>query len=218
MTPFSTDRDLLALEPEAFNDLAFFAQLRVSVNDAEVTQTDLTSVNANFETAQIEPGHIAVVDRHPCEVVARTDAMSLTLSALRTQTSDPAIPPTVQGAGLSLRIRTFAPQARLVGLDLLQALGVDPEDATAQAENRPTEDAILSLNRMAQLEALGTLHRLYAAASAVDTRQEAFLHKAEHYRSAFREALRKATVLIDVNQDGLPEERRSFAVAPLRRA
>ncbi|MEM7680936.1 MAG: hypothetical protein AAF288_03175 [Planctomycetota bacterium] len=218
MTPFSTDRDLLLLEPELFGDLAFFAQLRVSVDDAELADTTLTSIDADFDTAQIDPGHVALIDRQPCEVTQRLDAMSLTVSLLRSTPTDPAIPPIPQGQNRTLRIRTFAPQAVGVAHDLLRALGIDPDEPNAVELGKPTADSVLSLNLMARLEALGTLHRLYAAASAVDERQDAFSEKAEHYRTAFRSAMASASVLIDVNHDGLPEERRAFASGRLLRA
>ena len=71
---FSTDRDLLALEPNVFNDVPLTSQRRLSVTDAAITGTTLASASADFVAAQVETGSVVLVNNNPLEVLARVDA------------------------------------------------------------------------------------------------------------------------------------------------
>lgn len=209
---FSTDRDLLALEPGVFLDVPFAAQQRVSVSDGVLTGTTLTSAEADFEAAQVESGHVVLINRLAHEVIERVDAGTLTVSLLRARATGPAIPG-AEGTGLSVKVRSFAAQAALVHDELLRLLGIDPDDPEAVLD----EDAVVSLSMMAQLEALGTLERVYTGAAALVGDNETVSRKAQHYRRRFREALAQATVLIDTDGDGRANERRHFGLVRLLR-
>ena len=212
---FSTDRDLLLLEPRVFNDVAFIAQEFVHESDGAVSATTLTSVQADFEMADVDAGSVVLISQVPHEVVERIDANMLTISLPRARTSDVAVPGE-SGSSQEIIVRTFRQQAALVHDALLRMIGIDPDDSGGL-----DEDAVISLNLMAKLEALGTLERVYSAAQLYDSMGETdntyFREKADEYRSRFATARERATILIDVNQDGLAEERRRLGLIRLRR-
>ena len=199
---FSTDRDLLAIEPAVFEDVPFAAQQRVNITDGSVTGTTLTSATADFVAAQADQGSVLLIGGVAYEVLARIDANTLTISLPRSNAVDSAIPGG-DGTGLGVTARTFAPQAQLVHDGLLKVIGIEPEDPDGEL----TESAILTLSRMAQVEALGTLERVYSGAASLIGDNETLLMKAGEYRRRFREACASTTVLLDIDGDGLPERR-----------
>ena len=201
---FTTDRDLLALEPAVFRDVPFVSQQRLHVTDATLAGVTLTSAAADFAAAQVNTGSVVLVNGTPLEVLARSDAHTLTVSLPRTSLGDDATPPG-DGTGLDLVARTFAPQAALVHDALLALLGVDDDGA------------IVSLSVMARLEALGTLERVFASALAITGDQVALAQKAADYRHRFGAACRAAVVLLDLDRDGVADTRRRLGVVALTR-
>lgn len=210
---FSTDRDLLALEPTLFHDVPWVGQQRVSLDDVYLTETTLTSVSANFTRTQTEAGAVVLIDRVAHEVVARIDANTLTVSLLRTRLADAPIP-SDQGGPFPMVMRTFAPQAELVHDGLLRLLGIDTNDADPEALS---EDAVVSISVMARLEALGTLERIYSGAAALTGDNQMLIYKAGEYRRRFRHATTQASVLLDTNGDGHADERRRLGMIRLQR-
>ena len=209
---FSTDRDLLLYEPTLFSDIPWISQQRLSVTDAEVTGTTLTSAEADFDETQIDAGAVVLVNKTPLEVVSRVDAMTLTVSALRSRTTDPAIAPG-DAASASVVVRTFAPQAELVCGSLLRMLGLDSEDPVQPLD----AEAVVSLSLMARLETLGTLERVFSSAAALTGDNEALLFKAAEYRRRLLGAASRSPVQIDTNGDGLPDEKRYIGLCRLSR-
>src|SRR5690606_33476452 len=103
---FSTDRDLLVLEPNLFRDAAWSALTRVSATDATVAGATLTSASSDFLAAGVAPGMIALVDGAALEVVEVLSSTELSVSRLRDGASDPPIPP-LPVTNADLRIATF---------------------------------------------------------------------------------------------------------------
>jgi hypothetical protein len=209
---FSTDRDLLLYEPTLFNDLPWVSQQRLSVTDGELSGTTLSSISADFEAAHVDTGCVLLVNKLPVEVLARIDAMTLTVSLPRTRTTDAAIPPG-DVASATVAARTFAPQARLVCAALLRMLGLDDADH----DEALGADAVVSLSLMARLETLGTLERVYSSAAALTGDNDVLLYKAAEYRRRLREAAARCPVQIDTTGDGLPDEKRYLGVGRLSR-
>lgn len=199
---FSTDRDLLAIEPAVFEDVPFAAQKRLQVADASISGTTVTSASADFVSAQVDAGSVVLIAGLAFEVVSRTDANTIEVSLPRTHKTDPGIPGG-DGAGLELIARTFAPQAELVHDSLLRLIGIDPEDADAEL----TESAVLSVALMARIEALGTLELVYAGAASLLGDNDTLLMKAGEYRRRFRQACAGAVVSLDTDGDGLADQR-----------
>ncbi|MEM7627279.1 MAG: hypothetical protein AAF333_16910 [Planctomycetota bacterium] len=210
---FSTDRDLLALEPTLFHDVPWAGQQRADVEDAYLLGHHVTSGSADFATSQTEAGAVVLIDRVAYEVVSRESANTLTVSRLRTRLADPPIPGD-EGGPLSLTARTFAPQAALVHDGLLRLLGIDPDD---DAPDALTEDAVVSVSVMARLEALGALERVYSGAAALTGDNRMLIYKAGEYRRRFRHATARASVLLDTNGDGHADVRRRLGVVRFHR-
>lgn len=210
---FSTDRDLLAIEPAVFQDVPFAAQKRLRMADASVNGTTLSSASADFVKAQIDAGSVVLIAGVAFEVLSRTDANTLEVSLPRTHPADPGIPGG-DGAGLELIARTFGPQAELVHDTLLRLIGIDPEDVDAEL----TESSVLSVALMARIEALGTLERVYAGAASLLGDNDILLMKAGEYRGRFRRACAQATVSLDTDGDGLADRRLPLGTIRFTRA
>lgn len=209
---FSTDRDLLAYEPTLFHDLPWAGQQRVHVTDASTTGTTLTSQSADFVSAAVGVGDVVLIGDQAHEVISRDSATQLTVSLMRARLTDDPIPPN-GGSDQTAVVRTFEPQAALVHDQLLHMLGFEPDDPNAEV----TEQAIISLSVMARLEALGTLQRVFSGALALVGENEALQQKAEAYQAYFTRALHRATVLLDRDNDGRVDERRTLSATRLVR-
>ena len=218
---FSTDRDLLLLEPTLFHDVPWVAQERVRVRDAMVTTvaggTNIFSASADFAAAQVDAGCVVLLGGVACEVVERADEDTLIVSLPRARTTDPGIAlpgyahdvPTLDREVIA---RTFAPQAALVHDALLRLLGVDVEDPDGAGE-----DSVSSLSTLARLEAVGTLEIIFSAAASLTGNNTGLLMKAAHYRDRLRKALSTATVWIDPHRDGRSREPRHFGLTRMVR-
>jgi len=209
---FSNDRDLLAYEPALFTELPLAGQQRLRATDASVVGTTLSSGSADFDAAAIAAGHVVLLFETPCEVLERIDAHTLTVSRLRGSEEEPAIPPG-DAANAEIRIRTFAPQARLVHEDLLRTLGIDRDNPAETL----SASSVISLATVRQVEVLGTLALAYAAATVAGEDAPPIHAKATHYQRQFDRARRRAVVLIDTNGDGQPDLHRRPANITLTR-
>lgn len=209
---FSTDRDLLTLEPHVFRDVPFLSQQRVSVTDGVISGTTLTSASADFVASQVEAGSVVLVNDVAHEVISRTDANTLSISLPRASLTDAAIPPG-DGSALTVMARTFDVQASLVHDSLLRLIGIEPDDP----DNELAEDSVVSLGLMHRLEALGTLEGIYSSAFALVGDNAALREKAREYRRRFQAACATATILIDIDGDGFADSRRTLGVIRLHR-
>src|SRR5690606_19408793 len=124
--------------------------------------TTLSSVEADFEAAQLDAGGVVLIGGVVHEVLAVLDAETLSVSLPRARLTQPPIPGR-EGTDLEVVVRSFEPQAALVHDGLLRLLGIDPDDEAAAL----TEESVVSLSVMARLEALGTLERIYSGAVAL---------------------------------------------------
>jgi len=204
---FSTDRDLLVIEPNVFRDVPLVGQQRLKVADGIITGTVLTSMSADFVGAQADAGGVVLIDGVPHEIINRVDANTLTVSLPRVGIADPVIP-SGDDVGLEVIIRSYAPQAALVHDVLLRLIGVDPDDPNSDV----TEDAVVSQDLMARLEALGTLERVYSASVVLVGDNQEAKKKAEDFGRRFNAACRASTVLLDTDGDGYADVRRGLGV------
>ncbi|WP_432798404.1 hypothetical protein [Poriferisphaera sp. WC338] len=204
---FSTDRDLLVYEPSLFKDVAFVGQQVVSVTDGVLSGTSLQSITADFVEADIETGHVAMINNVPFEVVNRVSANELEVSLLRTQLSDSAIPGQ-DGSGLAVTVHTFGPQISVVHEGLMTLLGADRDEPGKVL----SDDAVVSVTVMARLETLGTLERIYSGVMVFGEASEDVLLRANRYRRMFEEARARAIVMVDIDGDGYADERRSLGL------
>jgi hypothetical protein len=210
---FSTDRDLLAIEPAVFEDVPFAAQRRVGVMDGVVSGSTLSSAAADFVSAQVDVGAVVLVGGVAHEVLARTDANTLTISLPRTHATDPGIPGG-DGVGLEVIVQTFSPQAERIHDGLLRLIGIDPDDPDTVLD----ESAVISKSLMTRLEALGTLEVIYSGAASLVGDNDTLLMKAGEYRRRFRQACAGATLSLDTDGDGVVDRRLSLGTIRFTRA
>lgn len=211
---FTTDRDLLLLEPLLFRDLAWIGQ-RLVRGTGTIAGTTLTmsTQDATLEAAGIVAGHVVSFDHVGYEVLARLSPTTATISRPRHDPADPAIPPAPAASPLLVEITTFAPQIAIVHNQLLRMLGIDPADPASS----PTESNITNPRALALPESLGTLHMLHAAAAAPQRRDGHLYDRAEMYRRRFAAERLRAVVRLDLNNDGQADATRRLSIAQLSR-
>lgn len=219
--PFSTDRDLLALEPNLFRDIAWSALTRLTATDASTASTTLTSASSDFTAARIAPGMIALVDDAPLEVNEVLSATQLTVSRLRDSIDDEPVAPLAM-SDASLRIASFGPQREIIHRQLLAALGLDPapndEETPLLSGGRPNASQIVNTRDMALVESLGALHLILSSAAALVGETATLWTKAALYRERFDHARRRLAARLDLNNDGVADAQRHITVAHLTRA
>ena len=192
---FAQERDMLAVEPHAFTD-ALWAGRRLASGTASISGTTLTSSSssASFTDAQAAPGQVIVFNGVPLEVVSVTSGTVLEVSRLRASVLDAALPP-APATGLAFTLVSFAPQIAIVHRQLMGMLGLDGPES-------PGEEAIVDTAPLAHAEALGALHLVYAAASALSGPSSALGARAVMYAEMFSRARRTLAVGLDLDGDG----------------
>ena len=212
---FSTDRDLLSLEPSLFRDGGVISQ-RLCTGTCTIAGTTLTanSADVEFDDAAISEGHIVVVDGASYEVIERLSATTLTISRLRASSADDPIPPTAVTAK-PFSIHTFTPQIAIVHRQLLAMLDLEPSGSTRGL----TEDAIVNPYDLTHLEALGALQLICAQLIPSDARWGANAFDRFHiYRERFANERHHAAAYLDTDNDSLPDTIRRFNTVHLVRA
>jgi hypothetical protein len=208
---FSTDAELLGLEPGVFLDVPFGSQRLLRVTDAVVSGAGVTSVTGGFDS--LVAGDVVVLRSSEADAVALgvasvTDGNTLTLAGepvgLGTTT------------GLTLDVVTYGPQAGLVHDELLRAIGIDPDDPEGVLTGLK-ESMIVSLGLMGELEGMGVLARVYGAAAGIPGDYKGVVAKSRYWMGRYRSALRGARVLLDVDGDGEADACRSAGVGQLIR-
>jgi hypothetical protein len=187
---FAKDRDLLALEPRVFGDVAWTAQKRAAGSDGVATGLSLSSASADFVSAGVDAGHVVVVDGVALEVTARVSATELNVSLLRDSALDAALAPTFGAGAKGYSVFTFGPQIGVVHGQVMRALGLEVGE----------EARIVNGNALVLVEALGALHLVYSAAAALTADGGGLAMKAAMYRE--RVALERSRVAAHVDTDG----------------
>ncbi|MFN0011802.1 MAG: hypothetical protein ACKVS8_09190 [Phycisphaerales bacterium] len=212
---FAADRDLLVLEPNLFRDVSWLGQ-RLFTGLCTISGTTLTASGVDFAALGVDAGHVVLVDGASLEVVARVNATTLTVSRPRAGLDDAAIAP-LAGIARPLSITTFAPQLGIVHRQVLAMLGL--LEAASEVEPEVlTESAVMNPRDLRLLEALGTLHLVFAAlggAGAVAGSPES--GRAEMYRQRFAAERGRVSARIDTDGDGLADATRRPSVMMLVR-
>lgn len=220
-TMFSTDRDLLILEPNLFRDAGFAGQhLVTGTGDIAAGVLTLTAQDNDFAAESIDAGHIAVVDGTPYEVLARLSSTTVSLSRLRPSPDDAALPPSPV-TGKPVRITTFAPQLAQSHRIILRMLGIEPDDPPIPG--RITESNITNPGALRLAESLHALSGIFFAAAAgypggVTGAAFSIWQRAQMYRDRFESERQSAAAHIDTDGDGVPDATRRLNVIQLIRA
>lgn len=209
---FAHDRDLLAIEPNLFRDVAWLAQT-IAQTTGTLEAGTLTMGDA-VPAGAVTPGMVCVVGRAPLEVldVPTTDTLVLSLTRI-----DPAGPQLVPAnrADAAVTIATFAPQRVLVHAQLLRMLGITSDLVTGPGV--VTEASIVNPRDLTLAECLGTLHLVYAAAAAALPETSPAAQRARMYQERFAKERWRVRARIDLDGDGVADVERVLSVTHLVR-
>jgi hypothetical protein len=212
---FITDRDLLLIEPGLTRDVGWAgSRLLAGIGDVAGTTLTLTSQDLDFDEANVDEGHIVSVGSVAYEVIERLTSTTATISRLRVAIEDPVQAPS-PGSDLPVEVFSFAPQISMIHAQVLRLLGIDPDDP---AEDEPTEEDITNPGALKRVEALGTLHLIFAAAAALGEPGSSVWARAEMYRDRFAAERRRAAARIDLDGDGIADATRRLNLVQLTRA
>ena len=218
---FATDRALLLIEPNLFRDAGVAGQrLLKGTCDISGTTLTLTAQDVDLAAANIGPGHVALVDGTPYEVLARLTSTTATISRPRASTADPAQPPS-PATSKPVEVWTFAPQIAITHGMLLRMLGIEPSDPSSPRQ--VTEASITNPASLVTIEALGAICMVYNAATLSATPgQDGWASpiwaRAQIFRERFAAARQLAVARIDTDGDGLPDATRRLNTLILTRA
>lgn len=208
---FANDRDLLTLEPNLFRDVAWTAQRLIDAPGGSLSGTTLSVPGADFAAAGVGAGGVVLVNLAPLEIVARLSATQIQVSRLRDDPADPPLPPGA-AAGAGVQVWTFAPQIRIAHEQIMRAVGIEPTPTLGDV-GALTPASVTNPRSVARVEALGALHLVFTAASALVGGESTLWQKAAMYRERFADDRRRLEVGIDLNGDGSPDAVRRVSTA-----
>lgn len=201
---FASDRDLLALEPRLFLDIAWTTQKIVDAPGGTISAggDTLTLLGVDFAALGVGAGFVALAGLVPLEVVDRLSATQLRVSKLRASEGD-AVIPAAAGSSLAVLVTSFRPQIGIVHGQLLRTLGVEP--GVAGTAERPGEENITNPRALALAESLGALHLIFASAAALVGGDSPLWVKAGMYRARFAAERARVVAEFDLDGDGAPD-------------
>ena len=126
-----TDIDIVKVDAEVYSSAAFGAQKRCGGNNGIVAGTQFTAAGVDFNASQIAAGYVIYLNstddsiKGVFEVMSVLDAGHLTVSQLRNDPTDAAIP-IGSASGLTWSIKTLVPQILQAELELSARLGLKP--------------------------------------------------------------------------------------------
>ena len=214
---FATDRDLLVLEPRLLREVAWVGQRVYAIASVAVDAggTGVTDGAGPFESFGTGVGSVLLLDDLAVEVIDVPGPTQATISLIRAARDGAPIPASSLGATAKMDVYTFGPQIGMVHRQVLRGLGLEP--GATEAGGAPAEDRVMNVEAMADLEALGALHLIYAAATPLASEANAIAAKAAAYLERFRAARLGIVAEIDVDGDGVADATRSIGAFQLVR-
>jgi len=205
-----TDIDLLHWEPNIMIDASAAAQPLLN-GSGSLDRTVFTIASGSLIDAHVSAGHVIVLSgtiAGSFPVVSVTNATTLVLSTLYDdlESAQSAAPPG-SGSGLNFAIRTFWPQRRTMTDLVLQAARIKSADVTK----------ILNPDVLRRPCTLGTLHMIYSGLASGSDKPSDMLARADLYERLYRRSLRSTTLELDLDGDGVIDERRSLNILDMRR-
>jgi hypothetical protein len=205
ITPFCTDANLLAWEPNIFRDAAFASQTLLS-GTGTLSGTSFTIDTGSFEAAGITADHVITLagDTDGCFPITSIDgAGAISISVLNEP--DEALAPLSSAGPIPFAIRTFRPQRAIVSQLIALAAGID------------STEQLLNADVLARPCALGTFQLIYSALAAVAENDRAS-QRADFYERLYRRALRNVSIELDTDGDGRTDERRTLSILRFQRS
>lgn len=188
-----TDVDVVKLEPELYSLPVYEGQKRCGGTNGIVAGTQFTAAGVDFNASQVAAGcviHLSSADgsiNGVYEVVSVIDSGHLTVSQLRNNPTDAAIP-VAAASGLTWSIKTLGPQIAQAELELSCRLGLKPgkPDAAYALSEVQNTDAFKQILTTLLLVRVYTV--LYTTATDADTRS-GYEKKRMWYRQQFEKSL-----------------------------
>ncbi|MHA7814206.1 MAG: hypothetical protein ACX94C_12555 [Phycisphaerales bacterium] len=200
---FSQDRDLVVHEPGLMRDVGWSGQRRLYTLGS-ISGTQLTLSSGSFIDAGVEPGNVVVFDGVTLEIVSIESATQATVSLMRGDIAGAAVPP-LEASNRSVVMYEFSAQRAIVHRQVLNMLGIDAEGEDTHGVD---EGMITNTGALRRLETLGTLHLIYAGASAPSRGADRFEQRAELYLQRYRRERESVVAMIDTDGDGIAEATR----------
>lgn len=195
---FARDIDLIVIEPTLFRDVVWPSQTLLRgqgvVEESELTLTD---ADGDLESLGVGEGHVVMLGETPVEVVKRLGERRLVVSRPRPEGVELVAVGKYKGA---VRIGTFMPQIEAVHRRLLRWAEID--DGARVVDGRAAAHA----------EALGALAMIHFAADAGAGA------RAVHYQRRFEIECERLWLGVDLDGDGVAEQRRRVSGGPMYRA
>jgi hypothetical protein len=211
---FAKDRDLLVLEPDVFTDVAWAGQRLLTLPSVQVSGgSTLYAEFFSFDAWGVGAGSVLLLDGRPVEVVSVPSQDTVVFSAIRGDVSDPARPVFGLGSSVAVEAHTFHPQLREVHGRVLGALGLADQTTDAGLG----ADRVTNGRAVVEVEVLGALSLIFAAAGRVGPASSPMSMRAAQYASRFEEALRRLRVEVDLDGDGSPDATRRVGVLRMQR-
>ena len=212
---FATDRDLAALDPAAFRDAAWIAQV-VTRGTGSISGVLLnaTAIEVPFTDTAIEAGYVAVLGAGAFEAVQVLGPNDLEVTRMR-DSFESLTWPGVNVPASPFAVVTFRPQIETVHRRILQLLGMHAspfESSVTLPDSR-----IVNPWDFVRLEALGALHLVYAAAGAIEPEDSPANQRAAMYRRRFAEERSRVVAHVDLDGDGRVDVLRPLNAARLVR-
>jgi len=210
---FAADRDLAAIEPNVFRDVAWIGQRLISATgDVAGTTLTLTTFDHDLASVGVGAGSVVLIGRVAHEVIQQLSTTTAEVSKIRAGATDATIPPDA-GTGLEVLVFTLKPQLAMAHREVLRLVGIDADDPQAT----PGEAQVVNPQSLVMLEALGALHLAYAAAGALSGGDSVPAQRATMYARLVCKARVSARVELDLDGDGVVDAvRRANVVGLLR--
>jgi hypothetical protein len=211
---FATDRDVALLDPGVFRDLAWLGQV-VTRGVCNLVERNLeaTAIDGSLSRIADRSGMIVVVQGAVLEVQTTFGNSTMDVAMLRDMDGLDPLPP-ISVANAPFAVVTFRPQIELVHRQVLAMAGLR---RAGGAGTELSEERVRNGPELAHLEALGTLHLIYAMAAAATPGTTHLLQRARDYREQFGRERARATVLLDSDGDGVADVVRRMGVMRLAR-
>lgn len=200
MQVFSKDVDILKYEGVLFSELYFPWQVLSEGSDGELDGTSFSSAGGNFVNAGVTAGGVIYLQASDgsiegsFEIVSVDSGTELTISVVRGDTDDAAIP-VGTSSGLSYRVSTFEAQAGEMMYELTRYFGIGPGDPDSEYG----VDDVADMSVLKQASVYAVIASIYASAGNGKS-DDGYWEKSLHYRKLFGKA--RESVRLSVDLDG----------------
>lgn len=205
MASFSNDVDILKYEPILFGELHLPGQVLAQGTGGILSGTIFTASGADFVTANVVAGGVVYLQSADdildgaFEIVSVDSATQLTVSVVRADSLDSAVPPPAAG-NVTYRVSTFAPQANEAAFQLTEYFGIGPGNPASDIDS----DDILDTSVLKRASIFMVISSVYAMLAS-RTDDENFWKKSHHYRKLFEKARQRCRLSIDLGSDGVAD-------------